>query len=188
MSPALARAHSVVSTRPSPPVRRTSETPLTNSMKIRWQITGPASWRASVGGALKETIQAIVSKFEDHAFDLRYGTNTAQRLDLKDLHIISENKSRGVNYMPTHSKPFRKLVRELDLPRDKVFVDLGSGKGKVLILAAQCGFKRVVGVEFSRDLCLDARKNVVTFQRRARIKIDAAIVESDAVDYAIKIR
>ncbi len=135
---------------------------------------------------VKKTIQGIMSKIEDHAFDLRYGTSTAQRMELKDLQIISENKLRGVNYVATHSKPFRKLVRELGLPRDKVFVDLGCGKGKVLMLAAQCGFKRVVGVEFSRDLCLAAKENVAAFQSRARTRTDVVIIESDAMDYAIQ--
>jgi len=126
-----------------------------------------------------------MSKIGDYAFDLHYGTNTAQRKDLKDLLISSGNKDRGVNYMPTHAGLFRKLMYILDLPRDGVFVDLGCGKGKVLLLASQCGFRKIVGVEFSRELCAVARKNIAIFQRIASNQVDAVVIESDAVDYAI---
>jgi SAM-dependent methyltransferase len=44
------------------------------------------------------------------------------------------------------------------------FVDMGSGKGRMLLLAAELPFRRIVGVEFASDLCALARKNVETYR------------------------
>lgn len=52
------------------------------------------------------------------------------------------------------------LFRELEISPDDVFVDLGSGKGRVLYMAARRPFRRVVGVEWSEDLNAIARENL----------------------------
>src|SRR3712207_1940229 len=43
---------------------------------------------------------------------------------------------------------------------DDVFVDLGSGKGRVVLAAARFPFKRVIGVEIAESLNEVARANV----------------------------
>lgn len=130
-------------------------------------------------------IHGIASKIGDIYFDIRWGTDTAGRQELVELEIDSGNIARGVNYMPTHAGPFKRLIRELDLPRTGAFVDFGSGMGKVLLLAAHCGFRKVVGVEFSRELCEAARRNVANFETRAATRVNATIIEADVVDYKV---
>lgn len=39
-------------------------------------------------------------------------------------------------------------------------VDFGAGKGRVMIVAAHFGFKRITGVEFSHILCAEAEQNI----------------------------
>ena len=58
-----------------------------------------------------------------------------------------------------------KLVRQLFsmLPPEELeatFVDYGCGKGRVLMLAAQHGFKKLIGVEFSPELSLICSRNL----------------------------
>jgi SAM-dependent methyltransferase len=53
---------------------------------------------------------------------------------------------------------------------DFVFVDLGSGKGRVLIEAAAFPFKRIVGVEFSMRLHLVAKESISRFEAREKAK------------------
>jgi hypothetical protein len=48
---------------------------------------------------------------------------------------------------------------DLDYPQFS-FIDYGSGKGRVLIVAAGFPFKAVIGVEFSRELHGIAQKNI----------------------------
>lgn len=40
------------------------------------------------------------------------------------------------------------------------FLDIGAGKGRVMLLAAFSGFKKVIGVELDANLCLAARRNL----------------------------
>jgi hypothetical protein len=47
--------------------------------------------------------------------------------------------------------------------RDFTFIDLGSGKGRVLLMASAYPFKRIVGVEFMPELHHAAQKNVASY-------------------------
>ena len=77
-------------------------------------------------------------------------------------------------------------MKYLNFPKDSVFVDFGSGKGRILLVAAKYGFKRVVGIEFSHDLCEEARKNLLLFRKKVGYDADINIIESDVVNYRIK--
>ena len=47
--------------------------------------------------------------------------------------------------------------------RDFIFIDLGSGKGRALMMAAPYGFKRIIGVEFMPDWHRAAKENIRKF-------------------------
>jgi SAM-dependent methyltransferase len=135
---------------------------------------------------LPYTIKAVVSTVLDVHFDLRYGTDTLRRVEMNTLNFESEHKIHATWYQPTQAGPLRDILRKLDLPKDGVFVDLGSGKGRVLLIAAQFGFKKVVGVEFSRELCEIACDNVKVFTQRTHITARIDVVESDVAAYPIE--
>jgi SAM-dependent methyltransferase len=132
------------------------------------------------------TVRALLAYFLDW-FDLKYGTNTTRRVQLPDLDDIEgENKQRGVNYVPTKMGPFIKVMDALHFPPGSVFVDLGCGKGRPLLLASGYPFQRIVGVEFSHRLCEEARKNWSTYQRKRGVRAEVEIIEADVVDYELK--
>lgn len=61
---------------------------------------------------------------------------------------------------------FRALMASLSAPVDELtFVDLGAGKGRAMLLASELPFRRIVGVEFSPELCDVARRNLRTNRR-----------------------
>ena len=63
--------------------------------------------------------------------------------------------------------------------RDFTLVDLGSGKGRVLLMAAQYGFKRIVGVEFMPEWHKIAETNIRKFTAQYGI---ASPIESFCMD------
>ncbi|NKB88276.1 MAG: hypothetical protein GKS06_08660 [Acidobacteria bacterium] len=83
-------------------------------------------------------------------FDNRWGTDTDGEIPIELLEHDAAIAGQAVSYEPTDPDAFRVMVRELAIAReDYTFLDLGSGKGRVVLLAAQAGFGRVVGIEAS---------------------------------------
>jgi SAM-dependent methyltransferase len=134
---------------------------------------------------LRGTLCSIVRAFVDVGFDIRYGTDTARWVEIDTLSVESEHKKDALTYIPTQIAPLRSVLRKLDLPKDGAFVDLGSGKGRVLLIAAQSGFQRIIGVEFSRELCEIARENVKAFLRQTQIEVQIEVIESDVATWPI---
>jgi len=100
-------------------------------------------------------------------FDAERGVETRGTVSLFDLGIDSPNAGSGLRYQATPPELFGQIVGGLAIPLEEfVFVDLGSGKGRAVILAAEYPFKRVVGVEFSSELHAIARRNVESCERR----------------------
>ena len=92
--------------------------------------------------------------------------------------------------MPTDYSIFRDLFKSLNCNFEKyTFVDFGSGKGKVLLLASEYGFKELKGIEFSKELCDICTNNVNNIQKMKKkilniqvLFLDAAMYEIDPVD------
>lgn len=97
-----------------------------------------------------------------------------------------ETGKRGitVRYDPTEPKYIRWAFRNLPIdPRTHSFVDFGSGKGRVLIAAAERPFAQVIGVEYSKELHDEALKNIAS-ARHIQCR-DVRSLNLDAVDFPI---
>ena len=66
------------------------------------------------------------------------------------------------------------------------FVDFGSGKGKCLILADLCGFRKSVGVEFSRELVEISKKNTQKYISKKDGGNKIEIFHADASAFTIR--
>ena len=74
-------------------------------------------------------------------------------------------------------------MAKLDLPREGVFVDVGCGKGRILLLAAEHGFDQVVGLEISPSLCEIAERNVAVFRENTPTASSIEVVCTNILDY-----
>lgn len=100
----------------------------------------------------------------EEALDRRYGTDTGGTIALAELSIDSPHVAFGVQYEPITRSFFRRMLAAVPItPSRYVFLDLGCGKGRALLLAADYPFKRIVGVDFAPELCGIARDNVERF-------------------------
>ncbi|MBI1840254.1 MAG: methyltransferase domain-containing protein [Verrucomicrobia bacterium] len=133
---------------------------------------------------IRQTFAVGFSYAEDYLFDWCYGTDTIRRVEPSSLQFSAENKRHASIYGATKARPFLKLMELLSLPKDATFVDIGSGKGRVLMLAPRAGFKKVVGIEFSPELCAIARRNLELYQAKTGLACNVEIVESDASQYS----
>lgn len=129
------------------------------------------------------TAQLTWARLYDGHFDRKYGLDTAKRHELDELELESAAADRGQMYQPTGVLAFRKILKQVKLPEPGVFVDYGCGKGRTLALAATRGFERVVGIEFSRELCDVAEANLERFVERTEALSVPEVLCSDVVEY-----
>jgi SAM-dependent methyltransferase len=135
---------------------------------------------------LGSLVHDMIAKLDNHWYDISRGTDTSGYLGLDRLSILSPHKDRGVHYGPSKRWPFLKVMKEISPPKDCTFVDVGCGKGKVLLMAMDLGFRHVTGIEFSPELCRIARKNVEVIRHRTNLKCEIEIIEGDAADYVVR--
>ena len=119
-------------------------------------------------------------------FDSQYGTDTAEIVSVGALDIPDERLEHAIRYEPVVPEVFYAILNELPIKHEEfVFVDIGSGKGRALLMASRFPFKAIIGVELSASLASVAAKNIDVFkdplQRCDRIEI----VRADAVDYKL---
>lgn len=156
--------------------------------KIRILGKNPLNWffESVRHYGLGQTLTIMWSVIVDARFDSTYGTDTARRIPREEIETKSENIVYCVNYGASKELPFRKLMARLNLPREGVFVDLGSGKGRALMLAAKYGFRKVIGVEFSGTLCTIARSNLQKFLSKFPSRSQIEVIESDVIKYPFR--
>jgi hypothetical protein len=82
--------------------------------------------------------------------DWRLGIDASGRHWPSELSLQGANAEQASEYIGTPTWVLSRALDRLGInPRDFVFVDLGSGKGRVILRAGARPFRRVEGVEFS---------------------------------------
>ena len=83
-------------------------------------------------------------------------------------------------YQPIPSEEFRELMSAVAIDFSQfTFIDVGSGKGRALLLAAEYGFRRIVGIEWLPELDRIARVNIERLQQK---RVPAAEIELFCMD------
>lgn len=117
-------------------------------------------------------------------FDLRYGLDTQTPIPIRHLESSMPAAQFAIHYEGTPIKLIHKTLRQLktDLRRF-TFIDLGSGKGRVLLIAAKYPFKSVIGVEFSETLHSIAQSNIKKFTKSGFTQARPMSINMDAADF-----
>lgn len=100
--------------------------------------------------------------------ELHYGLKTSGYDDLRDLSKQGIDTVHSTIYMPVSYVLMEKLLAAVPAGCRKHFFDFGCGKGRALCLAAQAGFDKVTGVDFSEKFCTMARKNLQKTENRKK--------------------
>lgn len=94
-------------------------------------------------------------------FDRLHGVETEGLVPRWKMGDVGPNLCHAVQYLPTKPKKFWAMLDSLPIDCSEfTFVDIGCGKGRVLLLAAEYPFRRIIGVEFVPELCEIARRNL----------------------------
>jgi SAM-dependent methyltransferase len=87
-------------------------------------------------------------------------------------------------YFATEPWLFEQIIQALPIDFSQfTFIDLGCGKGRVLLMASDYPFQRIVGVEFIPDLHRVAQKNIAGYSNDRQQYNKMEILCMDAQDF-----
>ncbi len=118
------------------------------------------------------------SRYGDIDFDFEHNVDTTWAT--VSLRTRLREWLSGGQYQPSEPELFHEILSAIPVPVDGfTFIDLGSGKGRTLLMASQYPFRRIIGVELLEELNAIAIANIARY-RDDRQK--CAAIESHAGD------
>jgi SAM-dependent methyltransferase len=133
-----------------------------------------------IGATLRLAARRISSEVRSLVEDARRGVSTAGEVPDHELGLASPQHHA---YVATDYEMFRTAIGSVQIGPDDVFVDIGSGKGRAVLLAAEHAFRRVVGVEISPALHQIATQNVARARGLKCRNIE--LVQADATEWKV---
>jgi 16S rRNA G966 N2-methylase RsmD len=130
---------------------------------------------------LQRTYAAVRRFFGDAFFERSMGIETNKQVSLEELGLAAPGRG---DYDPSPWLALRRVLAKRDISGDDVFIDFGSGKGRVVVQAASYPFKRIIGIELSPELHAIAKANVDRSLTRLRCR-NVELVNQDVLDYEI---
>jgi len=131
------------------------------------------TWLKPVYVRARDTVNGLLER--------RHHINTMGSIQLDELGVGGEGRNR---YQPSEWMVLRRILPRREVGADDVFIDVGSGMGRVVFQAAGYSFKRVIGVELSEELNQIARVNIENNRDRLHCR-DVTLVTADATDYEL---
>jgi hypothetical protein len=90
----------------------------------------------------------------------------------------------GLEYFPTEPWLFEQIIQALPIHlQDFVFIDLGSGKGRALMMASAYPFQRILGVELLPELHRIAHENLARYSSEHQQCRQIELLCQDARDF-----
>jgi SAM-dependent methyltransferase len=127
-----------------------------------------------------------------HPFDEKFGVRTSGLIAGRHLKSGHRHDRHSTAYFGVAPSVFVALMRRWKRlnpaarVEDTVFVDIGAGMGRALLLAAEIPFKEVIGLELNPALVRISRRNLITWRKAGRVEAGKVrIVEGDAVEYPL---
>jgi hypothetical protein len=122
------------------------------------------------------------SRYGDIDYDFEYGVDTtwatvSPRTRMREFFS-------GARYQASEPGLFHKILRALPVsPEGFTFVDLGSGKGRTLLMASDYPFQRIIGLELLEELHRIAQKNIAGYRSQEQKCFRIASFWGDARDF-----
>ena len=155
--------------------------PVGRSLAQRLERDRRGPWEATVGSTARRAVRGAKAGAIRLAFEHGDMADTSSEVRLEEVGLGHPER---ILYSPSSWLFLPRVMRSLDVGPSDVFVDFGSGKGRVVYQAARYPFRRVVGVEISEELNRVARANVERARHRLRCQ-NVELVTADVLDYEI---
>jgi len=122
------------------------------------------------------------ARFGDLDYDFDHGVDTTASNLATGTRLTGA--IAGAGYQPTDPGLFRTMLDQLHIDFSRfTFIDLGSGKGRALLLASDHPFRRIVGIELLPELHAIALRNLDHYRSDAQRCSAIASICMDALDF-----
>jgi len=92
----------------------------------------------------------------------------------------------GGQYQPSEPELFHEILNSLPVAVDGfTFIDLGSGKGRTLLMASEYPFRKIVGVELIAELHRAAEENIRLYRSATQRCSQIEAVCADACEFVL---
>lgn len=129
----------------------------------------------------KYVYKRVNNLIKDHNYENKFGIETSELYYYKD--DISEFRD-GQAYHPTAYYLLEKMIANMEFHCDDVFVDLGCGKGRVVLFLALQNLKKVIGIELHKDLANAAKSNMT--KMKSKLNTPVEIINKDATNFNLE--
>jgi len=110
---------------------------------------------------------AIFIIYHEIRGEKKYGISTSGYDELKHLQEKGIDISHSTIYMPVNYYMLEKMMTEMSkLPHQKNFLDIGCGKGRAMVVAAHYGFKKIAGIDISKEFVDETKRNLAVVQQK----------------------
>jgi SAM-dependent methyltransferase len=114
-----------------------------------------------------DPLLALFTIYYELRGERKYGIHTMGEDELASLKIDGTDISHASIYMPVNYYILEQLMQEtVRYGGNKTFLDIGCGKGRVMVVAAAFGFKQITGIDFSKTFCEEATLIVSQYAQR----------------------
>jgi SAM-dependent methyltransferase len=151
--------------------------------RIRYSIASTGVRRVLMDVATQVATQTLAySPQRDRSFDREFGTDTGGMVQPTELGIADASlREQAILYLPSPARVTRWMLDNIGIDHAAFsFVDLGCGKGRVLLVASEYPFRKALGVDISAELTEIARRNADLYRPRARRCEDIEVRHGDA--------
>jgi SAM-dependent methyltransferase len=128
-------------------------------------LSGALRWYAASAVELLRDLTPArrKSRYGDVDYDFEYGVDTTWAnvsLRTRFRELLS-----GGQYQPSEPALFHEILHSMPVAVDGfTFVDLGSGKGRTLLMASEYPFRRIIGMELLAELNDIAQQNIARYR------------------------
>lgn len=114
----------------------------------------------------------------------KYGIKTTGADELQSLEEKGIDTDHATIYMPASYDLLEEIFEKIKSKEQQHFLDIGCGKGRVLSVAAHHGFNKVTGIDFSKEFCNEAEKNLAVTRQKIP-DLQYKIINNDAFYFEI---
>ncbi len=117
---------------------------------------------------------------------IKYGSNTLIPVELKNLTITSGDVKKASRYEAVSFYMLEQLFIAFRKIRGETsIIDLGCGKGRMMMVAAHYGFVNITGIDFAKEVCEQAVANM-KIKEKEFPEIKWKVINQNVEDYTIR--